>query len=76
MAIVVVYGPPGSGKTCCAQELQRKFGCTTLVDGWNGSGPLPHDSLALTNVAPPYPVHVDACIAAAEAKRLLEGEGA
>lgn len=33
MKHVIVYGPQGCGKTRNKEQLARKFGCETLVDG-------------------------------------------
>ena len=46
--ITIVYGPPACGKTHNAERLARHFGCTSIVDGWDGRSDLPPNSLALT----------------------------
>lgn len=56
---VVVYGPPGSGKTRHAPELLARFGCLAIVDPWDGRSPLRRGDLALTQCAPPYRAAVD-----------------
>lgn len=55
MSIVVIYGPPGSGKTLNCEALRRAYNCRRVVDGWGPGIPLVDGDLALTNVAPPYP---------------------
>jgi len=52
--VVIVHGPMASGKTRRAQELMQHFGCTRLVDPWEGQQLQPGD-LALTNREPPFP---------------------
>lgn len=49
MAPLVIYGPQGCGKTTKAQALAEHFGCSTIVDDWDGRAPLPDDTLALYN---------------------------
>lgn len=51
-APVVIYAPAGAGKSQHADVLKRMFGCTSIVDPWDGVTPLPDGSLALTNVKP------------------------
>lgn len=53
---VVIYGPPGCGKSAHAPELLQRFGCTSIVDEWDGEMLLQPGQLALTNKAPPYSV--------------------
>jgi len=53
---VIVYGPQGCGKTNASDRLMRHFGCTELVDDWDGESPLPDGALALTNRKPVPPV--------------------
>lgn len=47
---VIVYGPQGCGKTCHKEALARHFGANLIIDEWNGSDPLPENSMALTNI--------------------------
>lgn len=49
MGIVIVYGAQASGKTRRAKELLRHYGCTRLVDDWDGKSPLANGDLALTS---------------------------
>lgn len=48
---VVIHGPRGCGKTKHAEAFARRFGCTQIVDDWDGVSELPLDALALTNAA-------------------------
>jgi hypothetical protein len=50
MSTIIVYGPQGCGKTLVAPALRRCFGCRSIVDDWDGEGPLPPESLVLTNL--------------------------
>jgi hypothetical protein len=54
MTIVAIYGPQGSGKTRRCAELMRHYKCSKIIDGWNGTSPLPDGSLAITSAPPPY----------------------
>lgn len=54
MEPTIVFGPAGCGKSSKATQLQENFGCSEVVDEWDGVSPLPAGALALTNVAPPY----------------------
>lgn len=47
---VIVAGPAGSGKTRNARAFMRAFGCTRLVDEWDGVKRLSDGDLALTNL--------------------------
>ena len=47
---VVVVIPQGAGKTRHATALAERFGCTSIVDEWDGRSDLPPGALALTNV--------------------------
>lgn len=46
---LIVHGPQGCGKTRHAQALAAHFGCSQIVDGWNGTDSLPPSALALTS---------------------------
>lgn len=48
--VVVVSAPQGAGKNIHAEQLMRMFGCTTVVDEWDGVSELPDGALALTNL--------------------------
>lgn len=47
--IVVIHGPQGCGKTRNAQALAAHFGCSRIIDDWDGASPLPEGALALTS---------------------------
>ncbi len=49
---VIVIAPKGAGKTTNAVALMRMFGCTSIVDEWDGRKPLPNGALALTTLSP------------------------
>lgn len=46
---VVIIAPAGAGKTRNEAALMKIFGCTSVVDEWDGRTSLPHGALALTN---------------------------
>ena len=51
---VVLYGPPGSGKSHYAEKIKRYFGLSKIVDGVNMQGKIPrYDHLIITNENPP-----------------------
>lgn len=33
--VVIVFGPPATGKTRNAEALKEHFGCTRVVDNWD-----------------------------------------
>jgi len=37
---VLIHGPQGCGKTRNAQALAEHFGCSKVVDDWNGRDPI------------------------------------
>jgi hypothetical protein len=47
---VIVVAPQGAGKSLHAAALASRFGCTSIVDEWDGLSELPTGALALTNV--------------------------
>lgn len=49
---VIVIAPQGAGKSTNALALMRMFGCTSIVDDWDGRKALPHGALALTTLSP------------------------
>jgi len=51
---VIVYGPAACGKTTNAKKLANKYGCRNILDGWDGRGSVPAESLVLTVEHPPY----------------------
>lgn len=50
LPIVIVVAPQGEGKTRNAQALAARFGCSFIVDEWDGKSTLAPGTLALTNV--------------------------
>lgn len=46
---LIIVGPQASGKTKNADSFLHVFGCTRIVDNWNGVTPLMGGDLALTN---------------------------
>ena len=49
MQSVVITAPQGAGKSQHATALMGAFGCSRLVDEWDGVAPLQDGDLALTN---------------------------
>lgn len=55
---VLVYGPPGCGKTHNMRRIADYFGVRTIIDGWSEGEDCPHwDTLLLTNTAPERKPH-------------------
>lgn len=54
--IVIVFGASGVGKTMCAEQIARMFGCACIVDGWlpGDQRRLRRGTLVLTSAPPPY----------------------
>lgn len=52
MRSIIVHGSQGCGKTSAAQALRRHFGCTQIIDEWDGRVPLPGGALVMTNLPP------------------------
>ena len=52
---VIIYGPQGCGKTRNAEALAAHFGCTSIVDNWDGESEVPDGALALTSEPAPFP---------------------
>ena len=48
---VYVFAPQGAGKSTHAAELAQLFGCTTVVDEWDGTSEVPDGALVLSQVA-------------------------
>lgn len=46
---IVIHGPQGCGKTRNAQALAKHFGCSRIVDDWNGRSKVEPGSLVLTS---------------------------
>ena len=49
---LIVYGPRGCGKTKNAEALAKHFGCSRILDDWNGRDRFEGGTLALTNLDP------------------------
>ena len=68
---IIIHGQQGCGKTTHAKALAARFGCSSVVDDWNGIDPLPNGTLALTSawrIAPPRRatvIHFDVAMAEA-----------
>jgi len=62
---IVVYGPPGSGKTVHATAIAKFYGKSRVVDDWVPGGPVPRDTLALTDQPYDGAIHITEAIAAA-----------
>ena len=48
--VTIIRGPQGCGKTRNAQAFAMHFGCSEIVDDWNGIFPLQSGALALTHI--------------------------
>jgi hypothetical protein len=44
---VYIIDPQGCGKTRNAEALRKMFGCTQVIDDWEGTGPIQAGSLVL-----------------------------
>lgn len=42
-----MFAPQGAGKSTHAAELAQLFGCTTVVDEWDGTSEVPDGALVL-----------------------------
>lgn len=45
-----VFAPQGAGKSTHAAELAQLFGCTTVVDEWDGTSEVPDGALVLAQL--------------------------
>lgn len=52
--VVVIYGPPGCGKTNAAEAFRDYYYCEEIVDNWTpgDTREIPDNALLLTNVKP------------------------
>jgi MoxR-like ATPase len=50
MTTILIHGPQGCGKTRNAQALAAHFGCSKVVDDWNGRDRVVAGALVLTNI--------------------------
>lgn len=48
--MVVISAPQGAGKTRHAEQLREMFGCTCIVDDWDGCSVPPPGALVLTHL--------------------------
>lgn len=53
-SVIVIYGPPGCGKTNAAEALRDYYYCDEIVDSWipGDNQEIPDNALILTNVKP------------------------
>lgn len=53
-SIVVIYGPPGCGKTQVPEAFRDYYYCEEIVDNWipGDNQEIPDNALLLTNVKP------------------------
>ena len=53
-SVVVIYGPPGCGKTNSAEAFRDYYYCKEIVDNWtpDSNQEIPDNALLLTNVKP------------------------
>jgi hypothetical protein len=51
LPIVIVIAPQGAGKNRHAEALMQRFGCTHIVDEWDGVAELAPGALALCNLS-------------------------
>lgn len=56
MSIVILHGAPATGKTRRSEQFKRHYGCSRIVDGWDGRAKLKDGDLAITNETPPFNV--------------------
>lgn len=49
---VIVYGPPGCGKTTNRERIREYFGMAEILDDgeWQPGQPVPENALVLTNI--------------------------
>jgi hypothetical protein len=59
LPVVIISAPQGSNKTSHANALANRFGCTRIVEEWDGVSDLQPGDLALTNI----PAADFACVA-------------
>ncbi len=53
-SVVVIYGPPGCGKTQAAEALRDLYFCEEIIDNWQpgDNQDIPDNALLLTNCRP------------------------
>jgi hypothetical protein len=68
MRTVIIYGDSATGKTRRREEFKLYYGCSRIVDGWDGRTKLQDGDLALTNLHPPFNVPGATVVDIAKAK--------
>lgn len=53
---VILYGPQGSRKSEVADEILRRYKLKRIFDEWDGVTDIPDDSIAITNLKPPFKI--------------------
>jgi broad-specificity NMP kinase len=48
-APIIIYGPPGCGKTPQAKQIAEYFGKAEIVEEWSPTTPLKSNAIAFTN---------------------------
>lgn len=71
MAIVIIHGAQGSGKTRRQDQLLKHYGCSRFVEEWDGRSPLIDGDLAVTNTDGPFRVRGATYVHITEAKRAI-----
>jgi len=73
---IVIYGPPGCGKSKHAEELRAYLDLDTVVDDWDGSSPYPRvGALVLTSNPSPTLAPSTHAMHFGSAMRELNSEG-
>lgn len=50
----MIYAPQGAGKTRNAEALRVMFGCSHVVDDWDGRSPVAPGALVLSSMPAPF----------------------
>lgn len=77
MGIVIIYGPPGSGKTTNGKKFMKHYKCTRVIE-WDErkrGRALKDGDLALTNLEPPFSVPGARAVDIETAKRAIGRKG-
>lgn len=77
MSIVIIYGPPASGKTTNGKKFMKHYGCSRVIewDEWRRGRALKDGDLALTNMEPPFSVPGARAVDIETAKRAIGRKG-
>ena len=51
---IIVFGPPGCGKTTNRQVLMEKYNCTQVIEDWDKDDNVLDNTLILTDMNPPF----------------------